>query len=146
MKVPRIVVDSDLFVDHLCGGHEPSLLRLAVQRFFCYTTVFQAIELFSLGRSERELQAIEDSMASVKVLGLNAKNARLYGGLLSGKTNVMRALVAGLCRESKLPLLTGRPGEFRSFGIQVVPARLVARYDTGQEILSAVAGTGTIAR
>ena len=146
MKVPKIVVDSDVFFDHLCGEHGPSLLRLALQRFFCYTTVFQAIELFSLGRNERELRAIEDSMASVKVLGLNAKNARLYGNLLAKKTNVMRALVAGLCRESKLPLLTGRPGEFRGFGIQVVPVRLVARYETGQEILSAVAGTGTTVR
>ncbi len=137
MKVPKIVVDADVFLDHLFGQHEPSLLRLALQRFFCYTTVFQAIELFSFGRNEREFRAIEDSMASVKVLGLNAKNARLYGNLVSKKTNVMRALVAGLCREGKLPLLTGRPGEFRGLGIQVVPVRLVARYETGQEILSA---------
>jgi len=146
LRVARVVVDSDVFVDHLCGEHEPSFLRLAVQRFFCYTTVFHAIELFSLGKSEQEFRAIEDSMASVKVLGLNAKNARLYGTLLSKKKNVLRALAAGLCRESKLPLLTGRPGEFKGFGIQVVPVKLVARYDTGQEILSAVKGTGTAGR
>jgi predicted nucleic acid-binding protein len=146
LKTPRIVIDSDVFVDHLCGKDQPSLLRLAAQKFFCYTTVFQAIELFSFARSEQEFRAIEDSMASVKVLGLNAKNARLYGTLVSKKKNVLRALAAGLCRESKLPLLTGRPGEFKGFGIQVVPVRLVGRYDTGQEILSAVAGTGTAGR
>ena len=139
MNTPKIVVDADIFLDHLYGAGVPSLLRLALQRFFCYTTVFQAIELFAFGKNERELRAIEDSMASVKILGLNAKNARVYGALLAKKKNVMRTLVAGLCREGKLPLLTGRPGEYKGCGIRVVPARLVARYATGHEILDAIA-------
>jgi predicted nucleic acid-binding protein len=146
LNIPKIVVDADIFLDHLRGTREPSFLRLALQRFFCYTTVFQAIELFSHGRNERELRAIEDSMASVKILGLNPKNARLYGTLLAKKKNVMRTLAAGLCREGRLPLLTGRPGEYRGYGIQLVPVRLVARYTTGQEILGAIARTGSPVR
>ena len=142
MTAPKIVVDSDLFLSHLHGGRSPSLLRLALQRFFCYTTVFQAIELFASGRNERELKAIEDSMSSVKVLGLNAKNARLYGAVLSEKKDLMRTLVAGLCREGKLPLLTGRPREYRGYGVRIVPAALVVKYATGHEILGAIAHGG----
>jgi predicted nucleic acid-binding protein len=120
------------------------VLRQALNKFFCYATVFQAIELFSLARSETEAHAVEDSMASVKILGLNPKNARKYGELLGHRKRpgLMAVLVAGLCKEGRLPLLTDRKKEFKSFpGLLVVSPRLVEKYDTGAEILNTARGT-----
>ena len=85
MSVSKIVVHTDVFLSHLSGDRSPSLLRVAMGRFFCYTTVFQAIELFSLARSENEVRLVEDSMAAMKLLGLNPKNARTYGALLAAR-------------------------------------------------------------
>ena len=143
LTAPKIVVHTDVFLEHLCTVRQSSVLRQAMSKFFCYATVFQAIELFSLARSEAEVRAVEDSMAAVKILGLNPKNARKYGELLAGraKPGLMTALVAGLCRESRLPLLTDRRKEFRGIpGLLVVPPKVVERYETGAEILNAVRG------
>ncbi len=80
MSVPKIVVHTDVFLGHLVAVRQPSVLRQAMGKFFCYATVFHAIELFSLARSKQEEKAIEDAMSAVKVLGLNPKNARAYAG------------------------------------------------------------------
>ena len=141
MTVPKIVIHTDVFLEHLCTTRRSSLLRQAMSKFFCYATAFQAIELFSLARSEQEVRAIEDSMAAMKILGLNPKNARKYGELLSGRVRppLMNVLVAGLCLESRLPLLTDRRKEFRGIaGLLVVPAVFLELYETGEEILKAV--------
>ncbi len=140
MTVPKIVVHTDVFLEHLCSDRKVSLLRHALGKFFCYATVFQAIELFSLARSEAEVRAIEASMAAMKVLGLNPRNARKYGGLLARRreSDVLATLVAGMCLESGLPLLTGRHKEFSKIpGLLVVPAASVEVKGTGAEILKA---------
>lgn len=141
MRVPKIVIHTDIFLDHLCGDRQPSTLREAIGKFFCYTTVFQAIELFSLAKTKEEMQAIEDSMAALKLLGLNAKNAKSYGELIASKMRADRwnLLTAGLCLESRLPLLTARERDFAGVkGLQIVPPTLIAKHATGGEVLKAL--------
>lgn len=97
--------------------------------YFCYTTVFQAIELFSLAKTEEEMQAVEDAMATMKVLGLNSKNARKYGELRSSKSKISawNLLTAGLCLECKLPILTDRKSHFAGIaGLIVIPTRMIS--------------------
>ncbi|MDH4070480.1 MAG: hypothetical protein OEV30_08650 [Ignavibacteria bacterium] len=144
MKVPKVVLDTDLFLGHLQDDRTPSLLRLAVQKFFCYTTVFHAIELFAAGKSEADRQAFEDSMAVVKILGLNAKNAPTFGRQFaaSGKRSALATLAGGLCLESRLPLVTGRRALFRGSGVLLIPAEMLRKFETGDEILKAVAKAG----
>ena len=141
MNTPKIVVHTDVFVEHLCGDRHPSVLRQAMGKFFCYTTVFQAIELFSLVKSEREHKAIEDAMAAMKIMGLNPKQARKYGELLasSKRLETLSILIAGLCMESKLPILTDRKQDFKGIrGLVVVPTRLISKFESGHEILNTV--------
>jgi predicted nucleic acid-binding protein len=143
MSVPKIVVHTDVLLDHLRTAKSPSVLRQAMGKFFCYTTVFQAIELFALARTEQEAALIEDAMCALKVLGLSARNARRYAALMATRVRNDRwnMLVAGLCLESRLPILTDRRSDFgRVKGLTIVPTGLVARYGSGQEILKAVRG------
>jgi len=140
LSVPKIVIHTDVFLDHLAGSRRPSVLRESMGKFFCYATVFQAIELFSFARLESEYRAIEDSMAALKLLGLNPKNARKYGELIASCRNVTRwnILTAGLCLESRLPLLTDRRQDFKGVpGLLLVPSRLVRQFDSGAEIIRA---------
>jgi len=85
-----------------------------MSRYFCYTTVFSAIELFTGARNARETRAVEDAMAAMKVLGLNPKNAASYGSLFRRHRGrrPMDLLVAGLCCDTGLPLLTARRAAF----------------------------------
>ena len=132
MDDEKIVVDTDLLLEHLVHRRGSSYLRAAMNNFFCYTTVFNAIEAFSAARSEKEIQAVDDAMSAMKVLGLNAKSAKVMGTLFLGNSvkrhRDLRVLIAGVCRESKLPILTLNPRRFSGIKqLRVIPALQMAR-------------------
>lgn len=139
MSLQKIVVHTNVFLDYVVQDHKnESVLRLAMQKFFCYTTVFNAIQLFALARTEKERRVIEDSMSAMKILGLNAKNAKKYGGWVARgmKLPRMNTLVAGICLDSKLPVLTLQPDEFRGVKeLVVVKGSLVKKEKGGLEII-----------
>ncbi len=113
--IKKVVLHSDIILAHLMTSKkEVSVMRMAMRKYFCYTTVFNAIELFSLVRSEQEKKTMESAMSSLKILGLNAKSAPSYADVIQNKRLPrMNGLIAGLCLESKLPILTSKPSEFR---------------------------------
>jgi predicted nucleic acid-binding protein len=135
----KIVVDTDLLLEHLVHREGASYLRTAMNNFFCYTTVFNAIEAFSAARSEKEIQAVDDAMSAMKVLGLNAKSAKVMGTLFSGNSSKkhrdLRILIAGVCRESKLPILTLNPRRFSGIKqLRVIPAMHMSRALTPEKL------------
>jgi predicted nucleic acid-binding protein len=142
LSVRKLVIHTDVVLEHLTASTSPSVLRQAMSKFFCYTTVFNAIELFAIARSEPELKMVEDSMAAMKVLGLNAKSARTYGRILHQTRRRLEwknILIAGLCLESRLPILTSRKSDFRGIkGLVVIPTHFVTRYGSADEIVRAV--------
>lgn len=138
MSVPKLVIDTDLLVDHLRCAQPPSVLRVAMGEFLCYTTVFNAVELFALARNARERGAMEDMLGGMRILGLNAKSAPQIGEILkaSRRRDLNAVLIGGLCRESRLGLLTGRPGAYRGIrGLRVIPSRVIRPGRSASEIL-----------
>jgi predicted nucleic acid-binding protein len=133
VSVPKLVVHTDIILDHLYGRHQPSVLRVVMGQSFCYTTVFNAIELFARSRNEHERKLIEDSLSGMKILGLNPKNALRFAGLVRRhrRKRTLDLLVAGLCLESKLPLLTSNAGAFRGItGLHFVsPREVLSRFE-----------------
>ena len=127
MNLRKIVVHTDVLVDHLVhAGRGRSILRLAMENFFCYTTVFTAIELFAIARSEKERRSIENVFSAMKVLGLNARNAKKVGAWVSRQPPLPRLhlLIGGICLEARLPLLVMNPGPFRGIKeLKIIPAR-----------------------
>jgi predicted nucleic acid-binding protein len=123
MKRGKVIVDTDVIRDHLTGGDHPSVLRGALQTYFCYTTVFNAIELFTLARNAREREAAEDALGAMKVLGLNARSAPRVGRLARHRNRrvPLALLIAGIAVESGLPILTGRPRLYNNVrGLQTI--------------------------
>jgi predicted nucleic acid-binding protein len=139
VSAAKLVVHTDLLLEHLRGADHPSVLRMAMGLFFCYTTVFQAVELFAGMRTAEERRAAEDTMSAMKLLGLNPKNAPLYGRLFAAHTGrrPMDLLVAGLCIEGRLPLLTGRRKDFEGIaGLTLVSPRMIAPGRSAADILN----------
>lgn len=112
MMVSRIVIDTDIIVDHLVTGEAVSILRRLMSQYFCYTTVFTAVELFAGARSSKERQAVEGAMSAMKVLGLNAKSAKNIAPVVVKNRKTVAGLIAGLCIESGLPIVTMTPKRF----------------------------------
>ncbi len=140
MSVPKLAVHSDVIIAYvLHQGNTVPALRIALMKFFCYTTVFDAIEVFSLTQNENERRIIESAMSAMKILGLNAKNAKRYGDLLlnSAQTSSFSLLTAGVCLESKLPLLTDHPEEFRSVtGLKILRPSMILEHASAADIIS----------
>lgn len=109
MKTKKLVVHTDIIADHLLQSEqEPSLLRMAMRRYFCYTTVVNAMELFSCTGSDRQRRAVEHTLGAMKILGVNSRTAKNFGTLIRQYPDqpLGDLLVAGICLESRLPLLT----------------------------------------
>jgi predicted nucleic acid-binding protein len=116
MAVSKIIVHTDIFIDYLLHDRDSdSALRKAMGKYFCYTTVFNAIELFSLASGAKEREAVERALSAMKILGLNAKHSRQYGMRLANAKKLprMNGLIACMAIDSKLPILTGLPDEFK---------------------------------
>ncbi len=123
MSDKKIIVDSSIIAEHLIVKNGKSILRSLSGEYFCYTTVFNAIELFAVSKSLKETQAIEDAMGAMKVLGVNAKSAKNIGTVVSSSKKDFAALIAGVCLESKLPIITLEPKRFSNIrNLQVIKA------------------------
>jgi predicted nucleic acid-binding protein len=134
----KLVVDTDVVLDHLRARSSPSVLRTVMREVLCYTTVFNAVELFGRVRNAAERRAVVDALGAMKILGLNAKTAPGIGAILrKGRRRPLQAvLIGGLCKESRLALLTGRPEQYRGIrGLVVIPSRGIRPGRRAAEIL-----------
>jgi predicted nucleic acid-binding protein len=127
----KIVVHTDVLLDHLRTSRRPSALRVAMGRYFCYTTVFNAVEVFALAGTKRERERALDALGALKVLGFSSRSALRVGGLVARYRRRRRqdVIIAGMCLEAGLPLLTAQPGAFGGIkGLRVVtPAQVMRR-------------------
>ena len=141
MKAPlKVLLATDIIAAHLRGSESPSLMRRTAGVFLCYTTVFNAIELFGMFPGDRGRSAVEDALGATKILGLNARQAPKFASLMgrARRAGQWRVLVTGLCIESRLPLVTAFPARFRRVrGLTVISAELLRRYETGEDVLRA---------
>ncbi len=118
MKAGKAVLDTGIFRAHLTAPKgDMTALRAALRTWFCYTTVFNAMELFRDARTARQRRAVEDVLCAVKILGMNGRNAAKFARLPTfGPRGIpMSGLIAGICIEARLPLVTDRAGVFSAY-------------------------------
>ena len=134
----RLLSTQICILDHLVHREGASTLRRVMNVFFCYTTVFNAIEAFSVARSDKEIQAVDDAMSAMKVLGLTQREQKLseiFSRVTVRRNTGSYGLIAGVCRESKLPILTLNPERFSGIKqLRVIPARQMVRFTAGGKI------------
>ena len=95
MTPAKVVLHTDVIAAYLAHrGEGPSALRRIMAQTFCYTTVFNAVELFARARTKREAHAVQEALSAMKILGLNAKHAPRFGAMLSraGRLGTMDVL------------------------------------------------------
>ncbi|MBW7887579.1 MAG: hypothetical protein H3C35_04340 [Bacteroidetes bacterium] len=128
MKQKKIIIDSDVLFEHLVTRQPESLLRKVLKYYFCYTTVFNAVELFSAAQTKKELEAVGKAMQAIKILGLHAKSSKNIAGIVAEfqkkKKSELASLIAGVCMESRLPLLSLNPKRFAAVkGLKIISAQ-----------------------
>jgi predicted nucleic acid-binding protein len=119
------LVETDMFVEYLTT--ENSALRHALSKGVCYTTFQNALELFAAATSLQEEEAIQQALMSIRLLGLNWRNAKPFA--LSArrieertgeKLSEREMIIIGMAEMSKLTILTSEHFErYSSFGVAV---------------------------
>lgn len=134
----KVVVDTDVLLEHVLGSADGdrSTLRRLTSDVFCYTTVFNVIEAFALCATVLEQKAVEETLQSLKILGLNAKSGKMFGRLYGrhSSRNTLHLLTAGVCLESRLPLVTGRARMYAGIqGLEIVAAERMMTSTTSRQ-------------
>ena len=125
-EVSKILIDTDILVDHLtCEVGEESLLEKLMQFYICFTTVINAGELYYAADTKEELDAVNKLLRSLKVLGMNSRYSMLVPHF-KNKTNSLRdALLCALAKNNKLPLLTNKKEKYKFADIELIDPKLL---------------------
>ena len=110
----QFLIDTDVLRDYLIARkEEETLLRKALTKGVCYTTMYNALELFRAAGNKEETDAILQMLMVVRVLGFNSRYAQSFAEAsqeIEMKTGISithrEAMMIGMAKISKLTILT----------------------------------------
>ncbi len=107
----QYLIETDVLREYLVSHN--SLLRSALSEGVCYTTMYNALEIFRLAKNEAEREVVKNMLSVVRVLGFNYRYAEQFAQIIreieeQSKTDITEreALIIGMAKTSKLTILT----------------------------------------
>ena len=107
----QFLIETDVLREYLVS--HSSLLRSALREGVCYTTMYNALEIFRLAKSEAEREVVKNMLSVVRVLGFNYRYAEQFALIIKeieGQSDTditeREALIIGMAKTSKLTILT----------------------------------------
>lgn len=107
----QYLIETDVLREYLVTKN--SLLRAALSEGVCYTTMYNALEIFRLAKNEGEKEVVKNMLSVVRVLGFNYRYAEQFALIIKeieeqSKTDITEreALIIGMAKTSKLTILT----------------------------------------
>jgi len=110
----QFLIETDILQEYLVAakGNE-TVLRKALSQGVCYTTMYNAFELFRACRGKEESDAVLQMLMVVRVLGFNSRYGQSFAETAkevekaSGVILTHReALIVGMAKASKLTIVT----------------------------------------
>jgi hypothetical protein len=119
------LVETDMLIEYLTT--ENSTLRHALSKGVCYTTFNNALQLFAAAKSPEEEERIQQALMSVRLLGLNWRNAKPFAvsarrieASTGKKLTEHEMIMIGMAEMSKLTILTKQNFErYTALGVAV---------------------------
>lgn len=107
----QFLIETDVLREYLVS--RSSLLRSALREGVCYTTMYNALEIFRLAKNEAEREVVKNMLSAVRVLGFNYRYAEQFALIIKeveaqSDTEITEreALIIGMAKTSKLTILT----------------------------------------
>jgi hypothetical protein len=107
----QYLIETDVLHEYLVTKN--SLLRTALSEGVCYTTMYNALEMFRLAKNEGEKEVVKNMLSVVRVLGFNYRYAEQFALIINeieekSKTILTEreALIIGMAKTSNLTILT----------------------------------------
>ncbi len=110
----QFLIETDVLREYLVAkGSGQTVLRNALSRGVCYTTMYNALELFRAAHNKEESDAVMQMLMCVRVLGFNSRFAQSFADMAkeveekNGITLSQReAMIIGMAKASKLSIIT----------------------------------------
>lgn len=107
----QFLVETDILREYLVS--KDSILRAALSEGVCYTTMYNALEIFRLAQNETERDVVKQLVSVVRVLGFNFRYAEQFAPIVQSieqqsntELTQREALIIGVAKTSKLIILT----------------------------------------
>lgn len=108
----QYLVETDILADFLTNPGE-TILRKALKSGTCYTTMYNALELFHAARTDEERDAVKKMLMAVRVLGFNFRYAEQFSEFARSieertgqRLSQRETFILGMTYVSKLTVLT----------------------------------------
>ena len=110
----QFLIETDILIKYLVAAKgEETVLRKALAKGVCYTTMYNALELFRACKGKEEMDAVLQMLMIVRVLGFNARYGQSFseiaveiekntGMILSNR----ETMIIGMAKASKLTIVT----------------------------------------
>lgn len=110
----QFLIETDVLCEYLIAAKgEETVLRKALAMGVCYTTMYNALELFRAAKTKEESDVIMQMLICVRVLGFNSRTAQSFAEMaieIEEKTGLVlshrESMMIGMARTSKLTILT----------------------------------------
>lgn len=133
----QFLLETDILIEYLNHtGSKPSILRQALAKGVCYTTMMNAFEVFRTATTKEEEQDVLNMLTAVRVLGFNARYAQTFAVTARQAKIQLRdrdAIILGMAQASKLVVITRKYYETYSQAAVVNVVRTPDEVPTTQE-------------
>jgi predicted nucleic acid-binding protein len=110
----QFLIETDVLREYLIAPKgEETVLRKALSSGVCYTTMYNALELFRACSSKEETDAVLQMLMVVRVLGFNSRFGQSFAeiaGEIEKESGIIlthrEAMIIGMAKASKLTIMT----------------------------------------
>lgn len=110
----QFLIETDVLSEYLVAAKgEETILRKALAAGVCYTTMYNALELFRAAATKDESDAVLQMLMVVRVLGFNSRYAQSFADTVKdveAKTGMIlsqrEVMMIGMAKVSKLTIVT----------------------------------------
>ena len=110
----QFLIETDVLREYLVAAKgEETILRKALVTGVCYTTMYNALELFRAANGKEESDAVIQMLMVVRVLGFNSRYAQSFAETaleIEKQTGIIlthrEAMIIGMAKASKLTIVT----------------------------------------
>lgn len=122
MKSEQFLVDTEVLYNHLIHKDKKknSFLTRLMTKGECFTTVFNASELYFSARTEQQKIAVKKLLYSLKVLGLSSRYTLDIPDYSDKFNSYIDCLFYIIAEKNKLTIATYNPEIFRIGNVKVV--------------------------
>ncbi len=115
----ELFIETDIILDFLNNNNNrPSALELAMSGYNCFTSMYNASELYFGCVNENETEFVTSVLRAVKVIGFNSRYSMLIPRFREAES-VRDAMICTVCYHNKLPILTSNVEKYKFSGIKI---------------------------